>query len=113
MGQFIEYLDAPFTIADGLSGSLFYMLTGLHGCHVILAICILISIFSIYLQYLSVYRFFFFHLSYFILAFCRCCLRYLFIFLYILSYIYKKILYIFLLIRKKEFKWRTHFNKEG
>jgi heme/copper-type cytochrome/quinol oxidase subunit 3 len=34
--QFKEYIYAPFGIGDGIYGSTFYMLTGLHGCHVII-----------------------------------------------------------------------------
>lgn len=33
--QAYEYLNAPFTIADGVYGSTFYRLTGLHGRHVL------------------------------------------------------------------------------
>ena len=33
--QGYEYLNAPFTIADGVYGSTFYRLTGLHGRHVL------------------------------------------------------------------------------
>lgn len=34
--QAMEYLDAPFTIADGVYGSVFFVATGFHGLHVII-----------------------------------------------------------------------------
>nr|ALF99705.1 cytochrome oxidase subunit 3 [Sphaeropleales sp. YC001] len=34
-GQYLEYTGAAFTISDGVFGSAFYLLTGLHGRHVI------------------------------------------------------------------------------
>ena len=34
--QVKEYLDAPFTIADRVYGSVFFVATGFHGLHVII-----------------------------------------------------------------------------
>lgn len=45
VGQYIEYIKSTFSINDSLYGGLFFMLTGLHGCHVILGtICLLVCL---------------------------------------------------------------------
>jgi cytochrome c oxidase subunit III len=40
--QINEYYDATFNLQDGIYASTFYMLTGLHGCHVVVGIAFLI-----------------------------------------------------------------------
>ena len=40
--QVLEYFLCPFNIADGVLGSSFFALTGLHGLHVFIGICFLI-----------------------------------------------------------------------
>ncbi len=36
MLQYFEYVNAPFTISDSVYGSVFFMITGFHGFHVII-----------------------------------------------------------------------------
>lgn len=40
--QFVEYGEAGFSVSDGVFGTSFFMLTGLHGIHVLLG-CILLT----------------------------------------------------------------------
>ena len=49
--QGIEYINAPFTIADGAYGSTFFMSTGFHGIHVIVRSIMLIVSLARLVQY--------------------------------------------------------------
>jgi len=49
--QGIEYINAPFTIADGAYGSTFFMSTGFHGIHVIVGSIMLIVSLARLVQY--------------------------------------------------------------
>lgn len=40
--QYYEYLWTPFTISDGIYGRCFFILTGLHGVHVIAGTVVLV-----------------------------------------------------------------------
>lgn len=49
--QYIEYSEARFTIADRVYGSLFYVVTGFHGLHVVIGTIILaVTWFRLYYQ---------------------------------------------------------------
>lgn len=47
--QITEYIEASFSINSGIYGSVFYMLTGLHGLHVLLGSIMLLNSFLRYL----------------------------------------------------------------
>uniref|UniRef100_A0AAU7GHJ0 Cytochrome c oxidase subunit 3 n=1 Tax=Cardipennis shaowuensis TaxID=342701 RepID=A0AAU7GHJ0_9CUCU len=52
--QIFEYKEAPFTIADSIYGSTFFMTTGLHGLHVIIgSIFLFICLIRLYLNHFS------------------------------------------------------------
>ena len=44
--QAIEYIEAPFSIADSVYGTTFFVATGFHGLHVIIGSLFLLTIIS-------------------------------------------------------------------
>jgi len=46
--QYFEYMSNVSLISGGMSGSIFYLLTGFHGMHVIIGLCLLIINFSMW-----------------------------------------------------------------
>jgi cytochrome c oxidase subunit 3 len=56
--QFIEFYLANFTIADSVYGSIFYVLTGLHGFHVIIGtIFLIVGFIRMFFNYFNNIRF--------------------------------------------------------
>ena len=52
--QALEYVEAPFTISDGIYGSTFFLATGFHGFHVIIGtIFIIVCLFRLILHHFS------------------------------------------------------------
>ena len=52
--QYVEYSNAEFTISDSVFGSVFFVLTGLHGLHVFAAIILLsVSAYRVYTDQLT------------------------------------------------------------
>uniref|UniRef100_UPI0030036F0D cytochrome c oxidase subunit III n=1 Tax=Gnathophyllum americanum TaxID=390955 RepID=UPI0030036F0D len=52
--QAMEYFEAPFTIADSVYGSTFFVATGFHGLHVIIgSLFLLVSLYRLYMCHFS------------------------------------------------------------
>nr|YP_009232199.1 cytochrome c oxidase subunit 3 [Rhynchocinetes durbanensis]AMA20511.1 cytochrome c oxidase subunit 3 [Rhynchocinetes durbanensis] len=52
--QGFEYMEAPFSMADSVYGSVFFLATGFHGLHVIIgSIFLLVTLFRLYLFHFS------------------------------------------------------------
>ena len=53
--QLKEYQEAPFTIADGVYGSIFFVATGFHGLHVIIGtLFLLVNLYRVMKHHFSV-----------------------------------------------------------
>lgn len=83
--QYYEYIEAPFSINDGIYGSLFFMLTGFHGFHVFIGTIFLI---------ICIFRHIFYHFNAFQHIGFECAIYYwhfvdiVWLFLFILVYIW-------------------------
>jgi len=52
--QGFEYINANFTISDGIYGSTFYIATGFHGFHVFIGTCFLaVCLLRVYLYHFT------------------------------------------------------------
>jgi len=55
--QGVEYINSPVELSDSVYGSIFYLLTGFHGFHVIMgAVLIVISLIRIFLKQITITR---------------------------------------------------------
>nr|YP_010350249.1 cytochrome c oxidase subunit III [Virgulibracon endoxylaphagus]UOK09629.1 cytochrome c oxidase subunit III [Virgulibracon endoxylaphagus] len=87
MFQFMEYKNSFFTISDSIYGSIFFMMTGFHGFHVILGILfILFSMIRLFKFHYSNFHHLGFELSSWYWHFVDVIWLFLYIFVYWLSY---------------------------
>lgn len=85
--QYIEYSESYFSISDSIYGSIFFMITGFHGLHVIIgALFILISLIRLYSNHYSIYHHFGFEAASWYWHFVDVVWLFLYIFIYWLSY---------------------------
>jgi len=76
--QATEYYEASYIIADGVYASVFYMLTGLHGSHVIIGIIFLIvCFFKVIIKSFFNKALFGINFCNMVLTFCRCYLNFI------------------------------------
>nr|YP_010397362.1 cytochrome c oxidase subunit III [Aeolothrips xinjiangensis]UQJ77469.1 cytochrome c oxidase subunit III [Aeolothrips xinjiangensis] len=81
--QVIEYMMSPFSIADSVYGSTFFMATGFHGLHVIIgSIFIFVSLMRILMKHFSSIHFFGFEASAWYWHFVDVVWLFLYLFLY-------------------------------
>lgn len=86
-GQYFEYYNAPFTIADSVYGSTFYFLTGLHGLHIIIGtIFLFTSLIRIFKSQLTIQNHLGFELAIIYWHFCDIVWLFVFLFVYVWGY---------------------------
>ena len=84
MVQAMEYIDSPLTFNNGTCGSIFYMLTGFHGIHVLIGtIFLIVTLIRIYKGHLLVERHILLEVSSLYWHFVDVVWLFLFIFVYV------------------------------
>jgi heme/copper-type cytochrome/quinol oxidase subunit 3 len=96
MIQLVEYHELVFGINDGISGSVFFTITGLHGFHVFLGLCFITLAFSYYLHFSHVE------------VFEKCSKSY--VFLEVSAWYWHFVDFVWLLVYSWLYDWRVAFN---
>lgn len=85
--QYYEYFESFYTISDSVYGSIFFLVTGFHGIHVIIGVIfILISAFRLFSYHFSIIHHFGFEAASWYWHFVDVVWLFLYIFIYWLSY---------------------------
>jgi heme/copper-type cytochrome/quinol oxidase subunit 3 len=95
LSQLLEYHELVFGITDGISGSIFFMITGLHGFHVFLGLCFIFLAFIYYLNFSITSNFY---------------LPQAFVFLEVSAWYWHFVDFIWLIVYSWLYDWRILFN---
>jgi heme/copper-type cytochrome/quinol oxidase subunit 3 len=95
LSQLMEYHELVFGITDGISGAIFFMITGLHGFHVFLGLCFIFLAF-IYYSNFSLTSSFYIPQS--------------FVFLEVSAWYWHFVDFIWLIVYSWLYDWRVIFN---
>lgn len=95
LSQLFEYHELVFGITDGIFGSIFFMITGLHGFHVFLGLCFIFLAFIYYIHFSSVFVWF---------------VPQIYVFLEISAWYWHFVDFIWLIVYSWLYDWRIVFN---